>query len=881
MVAMSAPQESESFQERVARRPLRDAYQGSENLWGYRAAAAVLASFQLEELRPLEGDHSSKLRTELLVECDVVSSEQHITHWSLKTPVRQTTLRRLFDTSSLDSALQANPNRESSSTQRIFETCIDLNGPLPPSPQTLEDAAAMLEVSYWLQSVPTLWQRIVPRDSIRQFIAREQLLEPFRSLTGDHFAGRREELNTLSDYVGVFDAASLSESVVRVFENIFDIVARPPLFVFGPGGAGKSTLIAKFILEHAEHEGYAQFPFAYLDFDRAALVVEKPITLIFEIMRQLSVQYPPSVSGYQRIAQDWTARVYARAEAPSSIEDAEDSSAPASSADAGRDLDPDLRASFLAEFANFVGSLQPSESPQPLLLVLDTFEEVQLRSSASEDDVFDLLAQMQNLVPRLRTVISGRAEIISTRYKVKELKVEYFDEAAALALLHHLGIEDPEVARMIFKQVGGSPLVLRLAADVARREGVDKRGIQGLGSRWLDIFRSESVEVVLYKRILSHVYDKRIQRLANPGLVLRYITPEVLLNVLGPASGVTIDGIADARSLVREMRRQLATILVPTGESEKLAHHIDMRKILLADLTARAKKDTATASVLKEIHERAMTFYSSFNDPESRAEELIHRFYLGQDRSLLKERWQDQVGPYLGSVMWELPSEAQGFIAARTGFDVSEDVWNHVADDDWVLIAARRIQILMDRGRPKEGAEVLLTRVKRSKVDARSPEYRGLIETILSGYARFYEELRKKNDSGPERTRLMSVVVGEVRDLAKTLRLDASNAEVRFAEGKDGDRVVGLAVAQADPRSENLPIAIDAIGSARSPFEQYNGLALASALKTIPPALQPTLRSALNSPTGVPFHSTDPSRLMLRERLLRKMPATESGFTAS
>jgi hypothetical protein len=304
-----------------------------------------------------------------------------------------------------------------------------------------------------------------------------------------------------------------------------------------------------------------------------------------------------------------------------------------------------------------------------------------------------------------------------------------------------------------------------------------------------------------------------------------------------------------------------------------------MRKILLADLTARAKKVTATASALKEIHERAVTFYSSFNDPESRAEELVHRFYLGQDRSLLKERWQDQAGPYLGSVMWELPSESQGFIAARSGFDVSEGVWNQAADDDWVLFAARRIKGLVDRGHPKEAAEVLLRRVKRSKVDAGAPEYRGLIEAILSGYARFYEELRKKNDSGPERTRLMSAVVGEVLDLAKTLSLDASNAKARFAEGKDGDRVVGLAVAQADPRSESLPIAIDAIGSARSPFEQYNGLALASALKTIPPALQPALRSALNSPTGVPFHSTDTSRVTLRERLLRRMPATESGFS--
>ncbi len=150
----------------------------------------------------------------------------------------------------------------------------------------------MLEVSYWLEAVPELWARIPARDSIREVIAREQLLEPFRSLTGNHFAGRVGELATLSDYVGVLEASSFSVKLVRAFENVFSIVERPPLFVLGPGGSGKSTLIAKFVLDHAEIATHAQFPFAYLDFDRKALRPEEPVTLLLDAMRQLAVQYP-------------------------------------------------------------------------------------------------------------------------------------------------------------------------------------------------------------------------------------------------------------------------------------------------------------------------------------------------------------------------------------------------------------------------------------------------------------------------------------------------------------------------------------------------------------------------------------------------------------
>jgi Cdc6-like AAA superfamily ATPase len=884
----------------MATRPLRDVYQGSEDLWGYRAAASTLASFELEHLLPFQGGASPEVRAQLLVECDVFSSDKGHTRWSLRTPVRQTTLRRLFEKGLLYAALQANPEREDSTTQRTFERCINLEGPSPALPQTQDDAAAMLEVSYWLETVPQLSQRMPARDSIRQFIEREQLLEPFRNLVGDHFAGRLPELETLSDYVGVFAAATVSEKIVRTFENIFSIRERPPLFVMGPGGSGKSTLIAKFVLDHAETAEHAQFPFAYLDFDRMALRAERPITLLLDVMRQLAIQYPQTKRRYKEIIANWTAPVSEQETANETARDensaaelvadsmveshsdeVERSTLETSHASSSGDQSRSEQAGFFHEFAEFVKLLQPASTNQPLLLVLDTFEEIQFRSSASEDDVFDLLSRLQELIPRLRSVICGRAEIMSTRYKVRELKLENFDEPAGLLFLEHLGIQNTELAGTIFKQVGGSPLVLRLAADVAKKEGAGGDGIKDLGSRWLELFRSESVEVVLYKRILSHVYDKRVRRLANPGLVLRYITPEVVLGVLGPACDVSIDGIPEARSLVRAMRQQLATILVPFGGTEKLAHRPDMRSILLIDLATRAKKDKALAAKLEQIHLRAIDFYAHYEDTESRAEELFHRLVLRQDRGVLKERWRDEAGAYLGSAVLELSPDVQGFVAARTGFDVSNEVWEQADEEDWVLIAARRVRELVRVDRSEEASKLLRNHVRSKEITKPGPPYHDMAEVVLSGLARSYEAIRRAMKPGDNRTRRMDNLVTQVRDLASDLQLDPPFAERFFSRGKEGDRVVGLGVAQASPKPENISLAIEAIGMARTPFEQFHGLVLASSLDELSQELQVKLGEALLSPKGVPIHESDPSRSRLRDRLLKKWPgASREGRSA-
>jgi predicted acylesterase/phospholipase RssA len=673
----------DDFRSRLRSRPTAPPWAASDDLWRYREAAAVLAEFDHDTLRPHGAvAPESQARTELLADCDVTPGAGGRPVMSLRRSIRQAALRRLLATNQVQAALDANPDRPPTVLQQVFERCLVSGWPTDAGHGGFEESRALLSVLDWLEGLPGIAGGAPTMDAVSRRITREQLLQPFRDLVGTSFAGRRDQLAALADYVGVHDARRVSERVARTVEHVFSIDERPPLFVHGPGGCGKSTLIARFILEHAEIQERARFPFAYLDFDRPGLVAEEPVTLLAEVIRQLVIQFPDAEPAYRRLAEAWSSEAQSLAadKRPPAAERPTDVSRPVIFHDSD---------AFLNAFAEFVASLKNDD--QPLLLVLDTFEEVQFRSQAYADEVLQFLNRIQARVPRLRTVLCGRVEIHSSRYKLREVPIGNFDRDAAIGFLGARGIESAAVATAIFEQVGGSPLVLRLAADVARLEHIGEQGIDGLPTGWLSLFQSESIEAVLYKRILSHVYDPRVMSLAYPGLVLRVITPDVVLHVLAPACQVPVTGIDDARRVVAIMREQLATILVPAGgDASMLIHRPDMRAILLSELAVKSRKDEEVAARLTAIHTLAVSHYAAFDDPFHRAEELYHRLAVAVDRPLLARRWKEGLAPFLGSSIRELPPGAQLYLAARLDIELPDGMWDSAEDDDWTLFAARR-----------------------------------------------------------------------------------------------------------------------------------------------------------------------------------------------
>jgi hypothetical protein len=102
----------------------------------------------------------------------------------------------------------------------------------------------------------------------------------------------------------------------------------------------------------------------------------------------------------------------------------------------------------------------------------------------------------------------------------------------------------------------------------------------------------------------------------------------------------------------------------------------------------------------------------------NRAEELFHRLSLGQDGKTIKARWQDEAGTFLGSAIRELSPAAQSFVAARTGFDVPEEVWDQTSEEDWILYADRRIREFGRLDSPEEASILLRNHVSSRKLIA-------------------------------------------------------------------------------------------------------------------------------------------------------------------
>ena len=94
--------------------------------------------------------------------------------------------------------------------------------------------------------------------------------------------------------------------------------------------------------------------------------------------------------------------------------------------------------------------------------------------------------------------------------------------------------------------------------------------------------------------------------------------------------------------------------------------------------------------------------------------------------------------------------------------------------------------------------------------------------------ARRYEELRRTQPTGPQRTaELYKALVDVARQLSKDQHPSAEFVRSMFRSDREGERVFALVLMQEDPDTGDLASVLDAISRPRSAFEQYQALAAA------------------------------------------------------
>jgi hypothetical protein len=667
---------------------------------GYERAAAVLEYFDPNELKPTSGEQPSSKQQLLANSTVVLDQDGH-----LRAMLRSERRRAAFEQMKLDGirqALESNP-RPKSTVQQVFEAVV-YGKPFELNQQSLAELAATLQTAEWLKDiVPGL----PDTTEVQRRVERESLLRPFRELAGEAFAGRQHELEHLQKYVAFLPSTSLLESIGRNARWFFNWHEKPPLIIHGPGGMGKSALIARFVLNHLDpgNDILDALPFVYLDFDRASLIPERPLTLLLEACKQLSAQFPETVSEWRKLQQVWTSEL--QQPTPS----------------------PDILNRMPIDFMRLLESGSLLE--RPLLLVLDTFEEVQYRSRDFVEEVFHFFATLQQNVPRLRVVAVGRASVSLNRYPTENYPLGPLRSDDAEYYMRARGLSS-KLAEAVADQVGGNPLSLRLALEVINKEGASRRGIKGLQTRNAIYIRLQDSQIQgqLYRRILGHIHHDDVAKLAHPGLVLRRITADLIYKVLAEPCGVTVPNMEAAQFLFGEMQREVS--LVTVAEDGSLRHLPEVRRVMI-DLL---RKDDPVK--VRDIQERAIGYYETLevtlaSEPEprrlaARAERLYHMLAIGRRRAELEKLWTPGLERYIGDVLEELPPPSRAWLAPRIGRDIDDPTLSYTELPDWELYAVQRVTDNLRLSKPEVALDILRERAERTYA---SPVYVVQAEALI------------------------------------------------------------------------------------------------------------------------------------------------------
>jgi hypothetical protein len=637
----------------------------------YRQAAAVLVSLkEPDALQPVGGNGVPKEGREALSDELIPATGRKFEGMLMLHPdSRRAAIAQLPTVDARQKALAANPKERGGSLQRQLERYL-LHSATPLEEQPPEQLDETFQIVTWLEGaldgLPSS-RDVQARLSLRSFSA------PFEALAGDDiFRGRTRELDYLRSYIGVLEPAALLQRLANRVLRWTKPVAQPALSISGPGGVGKSALVARFMLEHSRLASDARLPFAYLDFDRSVLNISEPGTLLGEMLNQLDMQFERE--GYFRELRDsfieWMG-TGERQEGQST-----------------KEYDARVR----SVIADLVGLIEVRLGPRPYVIVLDTFEEVQYRGERQAFGFWELLDRMQQARSFLRVVIAGRAPVNSlvlAKQPPQRLELGELDREAAIAFLQTQGISDASIAEALVKQMGGVPLSLKLAASVVKRQGFSSvSDISGRSTFWFST-SDEVIQGFLYSRILGHLHDPSLERLAHPGLVLRRISPPIILEVLNEPCELGISTMEEAQDLFDKLRRETALVSSDTLDGT-LVHRPDLRRTMLKLLVEKMPERA------KQIHQAAAKWYAAQTGWKAKAEELYHRLSLEElpNDPLLEH---PDVHSSLQSSISELAPNAQRFLSTH-GYDIDPEILEQASKEERDLALAAEIEELLPYG---------------------------------------------------------------------------------------------------------------------------------------------------------------------------------------
>lgn len=470
----------------------------------------------------------------------------------------------------------------------------------------------------------------------------------------------------------------------------------PPMVVHGIGGVGKSTLVARFVLDlYEERLDPTTGLFAYLDLDRPTLADCTPATLLSDITAQVAAQ----VARHRRRLLRGT-ELKRRRERGAGLEAA------------------DAAWSFREQAHELVNDLREI-ADGAIVVVLDTYEQLQRNHPEQRGPVHDLFTFLAAELPNFRLIVSGRipaSMFVDPDRPDRVLHLTALDEAAAVELLRHfarteaartgraIGPIDDDLGRQIVDLVTGIPLTLRLAARVLVQQGADPITTLAIPDSVLTHLRDEFVRGFLYQRILDHlaarggsVTTDDLVRVARASIVLRRVTIALVEKVLAPS--VLPAPAASAPELFEELAAEVAFVDLDSGV---LRLREELRVPALVALRL------ADPELVQRVHEAAARFYDPPRTASEATELAYHRLALGAS----VEEFEDATLRRLDEAAINLPPSA-----AIAVHEAIRDPAARAAGRDleaWESTALPTADAALRDGRTEEARRVLDERPDRS-----------------------------------------------------------------------------------------------------------------------------------------------------------------------
>ena len=641
---------------------------------------------------PLDEALRGRLLDPLLLRCEQIFDGPQRGSWRLTASERRRGLTNLATRQRMYHALQATARRPKTPAQRMFEEVISGEA-LDLAALSRDELAALITVLDWTDGI---LDDLPDRQSVLWQLARADLLAPMYRLLRDGFVNRERELKRLAQY-----ARS-------------DVLT--PLFVFGSGGVGKSTLLARFILDMNSDEA---LPFAYVDLDRPTLRALDPLTILLEIIAQLRQQLDFNEKNVDALVND-IVRDIERGETGRYQES----------------LTTRLGSGYFIErLAKELLQTPDWRDDSYALILIDTFEEAQWLGTEIVQSLLDFFFKLQALL-LVRIVIAGRVlapEYIRRAFSDKELaedgdkelreflgrlpadtrpiNVDVLDVEPARGLLswaiENVGLADLNETELdeIIGIVGCNPMCLKLSVRILQEQGLQK--LRESRSEFLSQLKAEKIQALLYGRILHHIHNEDVRKVAYPGLVVRRITPDVIREVLAGPCELELSAKRDEQAIFKDMTKEVALVRLD-GHDGSLRHRVDVRRAMLMDLT-----DHVDEAVVEAIDRAAVAFYGRKRKPEFRAEEIYHRLRLGEEGETLNDRWQPELKPFLKDALPDLPARQRLWLAARLDISLDEAIRHQAGQEEWEDQVARSADRYLRSGEADMALKLLYERQDR------------------------------------------------------------------------------------------------------------------------------------------------------------------------